>query len=324
MAEFIHSVLRQDENVALFNVESYDLPVNPLSHILLTLKTTHTAAALTNVETFAEIMALIEKIEVLYKGSAIYSMSGYDAFACGIHIAGFECWGINWLGTTLEERSTTWCIPLGRRLYNPRECFPRSTRGELILQVTYAALPAAFPTEVVQIETVELPNAAPERFLRMTTLSADFTQAGDNDIDLPIGNPISDLVIYGETIPAGVVETATVGYVQVLVDNMRRFYSHTNYETLHNMAGRMRAAPGYWGSHVHEGAAAAALAGVVLPANHVLGCYVHVPFDVLGDGQYILQTAGKSDVTLRIGCDAAANNEVRVIPCEIVSAGAGV
>lgn len=322
--EFIHSVLVQDEDVSARTQDSDDLPVNPLSHVLLTLKTTHTHAALADIEKFKEVLDLITKIEVLYKGSAIFSMSGYDAFACGLIISHFETWGLNVLGTTVEERSTTLCIPFGRRLYDPRECFPRTTRGELVLQVTYADLPAAFPTEVAQIETVELPDASPTQYLRMTTLSADFTKAGENDVDLPIGHPISDLVVYGETIPVGAATTRTIGFLQVLVDNIRRFYSHTNFETIHNMEGRRRPAPGYWGSHVHEGAAAAALCGVVIPGNHVLDHYIHVPFDIFGDGEYSLQTAGKSDVVLRIGCDAAANNEVRVIPCEIVPAGAGV
>ena len=321
--EFIHSVLVQDEDVSARGVDSDDLPVNPLSHVLFTLKTTHTHATLADIETFAEILALITKIEVLYKGSAIFSMSGADCFAAGLIIAGFETWGLNVAGTTVEERFTTFCIPFGRQLYNPAECFPRTTRGELVLQITYADLPAAFPTEVAQIETVELPDASPSQFLRMTTLSADFTKAGDNDIDLPIGHPISDLVLYGETIPAGAVATTTLGSLQVLVDNIRRFYSHTNFETVHNMEGRVRPAPGYWGSHVHNGAAALSPTGVPMPSNHVLANYVHVPFDIFRNGEYALQTAGKSDVVLRINCDAAANNEVRCIPCEIVPAAGG-
>lgn len=321
--EFIHSVMVQDKDVLLVGVDSYDLPVNPLSHILLTMKFTHTQANLADISTFAEELALITKIEVLYKGSAVFSMSGADAFACGLLVPGFESWGLNEYGATVEERSLTWCIPLGRKLYDPVECFPRTTRGELILQVTYPVSPVDFPSTVAQIETVELPDAAPERYLRMTTLSATISATGETDVELPIGNPISDVVLYGETIPCAAADVATLGYMQILVDNIRRFYSHTNFETVHNMEGRLRAAPGYWGEHTHEESAAAGLAGIVLACDHVLAHYVRLPFDIFGDLSYALETAGKSDVIVRIGIDATAGRTVRVIPCEIVPAGRG-
>ena len=208
-----------------------------------------------------------------------------------------------------------------RTLYSSKECFPRSTRGELVLQITFQDLPVAFPTELVQIETVELPGASPSQYLRMTTLTATVTAGGEYDIELPIGHPISEVVIYGETKPHGVDDICTVAYVQILLNNLRQYYSHANFETLHNMAGRMKYAPGYWGEHVHNGAAALALTDPVLAADHVLAHYLHVPFDIFRDGQYALQTAGLSDLILRIGVDVGVTDlATRVIPCEIVSA----
>lgn len=322
--EFIHSVLAQDETAVIGTVVTYDLPVNPLSHILLTLASKRTAAGTNALPLISNLIDCISKIEVLYKGSAIISMSAYDAVACGVYIPGFESWGVNFDGVIAEETSFTICIPMGRTLYNPRECFPRSTRGELLLQITFAAAFTDQTTVRVQIETIELPNAAPERFLRMTTLSTTFAAAGENDIELPIGNPISDLVLWGGAIPAGAVFAVTLGYLQILVDNQRRFYSHTNYETHHNMAGRMRPAPGYWFGHTHFAAAGLTISRVVA-SDHLLSCYSHLAFDIFGDLSYALQTAGKSDVVLRIGVDAgAASLAVRVIPCEIVQSSGGV
>lgn len=322
--EFIHSVLAQDEAAAVGRVDSYDLPVNPLSHILLTLAATRTAAGTNALPLIADLINCVAKIEVLYKGSAIFSMSGYDAVATGIYINNFESWGVNFSGIIAEETSFTIPIALGRKFYNPHECFPRSTRGELILQITWAA---AFTDQTLvraQIETVELPEAAPERYLRMTTLTTTFSADGENDIELPIGNPISDVVLWGGAISEGAVFAVTLGYLQILVDNQRRFYSHTNYETHHNMAGRRRPPPGYWYGHTHFTAAGIGVSHVI-PDDHLLQCYSHLPFDVFGDLSYALETAGKSDIVLRIGVDAgAASRAVRVIPCEIVSAGMGV
>lgn len=322
--EFIHSVLAQDETAVAGSVVSYDLPVNPLSHILLTLACTRTAAATNALPLIIDVINSIARIEVLYKGSAIFSMSGMDAVACGVYIHKFESWGVNFSGIIAEEVSFTIPIPLGRVPYNPRECFPRSTRGELILQITYAAAWTDQTLVRAQIETIELPEAAPERYLRMTTLSTTFAAAGENDIELPIGNPISDVVLWGGAIPEGAVFAVTLGYLQILIDNQRRYYSHTNYETHHNMAGRMRPAPGYWSGHTHFVAAGVGVSHVIAD-DHLLQCYSHLPFDIHGDLGFALQTGGKSDVVLRIGVDAgAASLAVRVIPCEIVAALGGV
>lgn len=322
--EFIHSVLAQDETPAAGSVVSYDLPVNPLSHILLTLACTRTAAATNALPLIIDVINSISRIEVLYKGSAIFSMSGMDAVACGIYVSKFESWGVNFSGIIAEEVSFTIPIPLGRKMYNPRECFPRSTRGELILQITYAAAWTDQTLVRAQIETVELPDAAPERYLRMTTLATTFAAAGENDIELPIGHPISDVVLWGGAIPEGAVFAVTLGHLQILVNNQRRFYSHTNYETHHNMAGRMRPAPGYWYGHTHFAAAGVGVSHVIAD-DHLLQCYSHLPFDVNDDGVFALETAGKSDVVLRIGVDAgAASLAVRVIPCELVPAAGGM
>jgi len=322
--EFIHSVLAQNETIAVGTVVSYDLPVNPLSHILLTFKFRQNLAD--KRLPWEQIPACISKIEVLYKGSAIYSMSGIDAFVCGLFINKFQSWGTNAGGDNDDERSLTFLIPLTRVLYSDEECFPRSTRGELILQITYAAVFADIDTTKAQIETVELPDAAPIQYLRMTTLSVTPSAVGELDIELPIGNPISDLVLFGTTIPLAAADLATLEYVQILVDNYRRFYSHANFETLHNMAGRLHPGPDRWAYHTHLMSAASATGySRTLPVdaeNHCLKQHLHVPFDIFGDGKYILDTAGKSDVVCRVY--AGDQNPIRCIPCEIVPAGHGV
>lgn len=320
--EFIHSVLDQENVFVATNVRSYDLPVNPLSHIYITFPHIRTAAATNALPAIANIINVLARIEVLYKGSAIFSMSGYDAVACGLYIANFESWGVNYGGIIAEEASFTICVPLGRTLYNPLECFPRSTRGELILQLTYAAAFTDITTLRAQIETVELPDATPSQYLRMTTLAATIPAVGEYDVNLPIGNPISDIVLWGTTIPVGAARLSTLRYLQILVDNQRHFYSHTNYETHHNMAGRMRDAPGYWWGHEHFAAAGVGISQGIAH-NHLLSCYSHLPFDIFKNGEYALQTSGKSDVVLRIRNDTGGASAARVIPCEICSASGG-
>ncbi len=322
--EFIHSVLAQNETVTASTVVSYDLPVNPLSHILITIKCQQDLANYSS--EWGEYRGIITKIEVLYKGSAIFSMTGCDCLDSSLFLLDFENWSINNDGVDNDYRWLTYLVPLGRKLYFPRECFPASTRGELILQITYATAMGSYDNIKAQVETVEMPDAAPERYLRMTTLSATPAATGDYDVDLPIGNPISDLIMFGTTIPTADADTKTISSVQILVDNIRRFYSHVNFETLHSMGGLDGRAPGYYAKHEHilRSASYAQFdrTGTVMPANHTADDMLHLPFDIHRDGEFILETAGKSSVVCRINAGVA--DAIRVIPCEIVAAAGGV
>jgi len=322
--QFIHSVLAHDETVVAGTVITYDLPVNPLSHILVTLKYAQNVA--NSMVGFGDIVAMISKLEVLYKGSAVFSMNGIDMLACGIFVNRFESWGMNADGNDSDERAFTFLVPMTRILYSPREAFPRTTRGELVLQITYAATFTHIDTVRAQIETVELPDAAPEQFIKMTTLSVTPSAAGPLDIELPIGNKISELVLAGATIPAADTDLATLDKMEILVDNINRFYSESNIETIHGMAGRLRCPPGYWGYHVHRLTTAAYAqwddTSPSIPSDHIINCHLHLPFDIFRDGVYALETRGKSDVILRV--DAGDTGAIRCIPVEIVESSGAV
>ncbi len=318
MAKFIHSVMAQNESVTAGTTITYDLPVNPLSFILLTLKFAQDQA---NTQlTFANIPLMLSKIEILFKGSAVYSLNGIDALASALLINQFETWSVNADGADNDLRSFTFLVSLSRKMYDPNEAFPRSTRGELQLQVTYASSFTQIDAVTAQIETVELPDANPRQYMRQTTLSRTPSATGDVDIDLPIGNKISELILFGTTIPAGSTATRTIEFVQLLIDNQQEFYSKINFESLHNMAGRLMPPPGYYGSHTHQTdqASYAQFQDVtaVDAGDHILKNHLVLPFDMLRDGMYMLETAGLSDLVLRVS--AGDTNAIRVMPVEII------
>ena len=319
---FTHSVVVPNESVTANTSPSYDLPVSPLSHCLVTVKFAQNAP---NTQlAFANIAAMLNKIEVLYKGSGVFSTNGLDMLAVGLMVCDFESWGINAVGDDNELRSFTFLVPFGRQLYSPVECYPSTARGELVIQTTWAASFTEIDGVSLQIEAVELPDAHPERFLKVTTSAVAPSKTGDFDVELPIGNKISDIVLWGTTIPAADTATTTIQEIQIRKNNSEYMYSKTFFETLHNMSGRMRPAPGYWGNHVHQldGAAYAQYmdTGTVKPSNHILSNHLLVPFDVRRDGVHILQTEGAKDLNIRI--NAGDLNPVRVIPCEVVAVGA--
>lgn len=319
---FTHSVVVPNETVTAGTQPSWDLPVSPLSHALATVKFAQNVA---NTQlAFANIPAMISKLEVLYKGAGVISANGLDLIACGLLVCDFESWGINALGDDNELRSFTFLVPFGRKLYSPQECYPATSRGELVLQISWASAFTEIDGVSLQVEAVELPDAHPERFLKMTTATVTPSAAKDTDIELPIGNQISDIVLFGTTIPSGSTATTTIEEVEVRKNNSEYMYSKTYFETLHNMAGRLRAAAGYWGNHIHQldGAAYAQYmdSGAVKASNHILANHLLVPFDVRRDGVHILRTDDAKDLCIRI--KAGDTNEIRCIPCEVVAVGA--
>lgn len=324
--EFIQSIQAHDVAVTAATVVTYDLPVNPLSHILMTIKCARLDRAATDSPPFMSIPAILSRIEVLYKGSAIYSLSGIDCMASGILINGFESWGVNAEDIEDGEWAVTLLVPMTRVLYSPVECFPKTTRGELILQLTYAAASAEWDDIRMQIETVELPEAQASQFIKQTTLSATPTANVPFDIHLPIGNDISDIVIWQHQVQVTTSDTAAIDKMEILVDNVNKFYPESFVETIQNMAGRMRCPPGYWGSHVHKTYVTPVVAGdptgINLPMNHIIACYLHMPFDIFRNGEYALKTQGASDINLRL--DITAFGAIRVIPIEVLKAAGAV
>ena len=324
MAEFIHSVLAQNEAVTAGTVISYDLPVNPLSHILFSVRFQQDKA---DVQLdWDKVDAMIAKVEVLYKGSAIYSSNGSDLEALGNMLLGYEAWINNRYGDDDEYTFFTFIIPLGRKLYSPAECFPRSIRGELILQITYQAAFSDIDNVSAQIETIELPEATPMRFLRITTLSVTPTAAGEMDIELPIGNILAGVLFFGTTVPLADANLQTLTYSQLLIDNMRHYFSHTNFECWRQLAGHKFKPPIAHGYHIHQndGASFAQYAdtSVVKYRNDRTIQHCWWDFDPTGDGIYLLNTQGASDIVARIY--AGDTSAIRVLPCELVSVGAGV
>lgn len=319
---FTHSIVVPNEAVTANTSPSYDLPVSPLSHLLFTIKFAQNQAD--TQLTFSNIALMISKLEVLYKGSAVCSLNGIDLMAAGLLVCDFESWGVNANGDDNELLSFTFLVPFSRQLYSPVEAYPKTARGELIIQVTWASSFTQIDGVSLQVEAVELPEANPQRFLKMTSSSVTPTATGEFDVELPIGNQISDIILFGTTIPTADSATTTIQTITIRKNNSEFMYSKTYFETLHNMAGRLRAAPGYWAGHEHRIIVATPAqyhdVGLVKPGNHMIPNHLLVPFDVRRDGEHILRTDDANDLNIRI--DAGDTNLVRVNPCEVVQVSA--
>ena len=300
MARFIHSVVVPNEAIPGGTVTTHDLPVNPLSHLNLVLQwTTGTAHT-----TIGNILGMITQIEVLFKGSAVFSANGYDAFALGRMLLGRAEHEDNMSGSTTEVRWLSIPILFSRIPYNPEEGFPASQRGALQLRITWTALHANVTLLFLLVESAELPEASPTSFLKATTLVQTPT-AGQNDIELPIGNKIHSILTYQESKPADAAWASTIAHLEILADNTQIYY------TSHFWEGA-KAQLQFWTDPQYRLEAA----GATLTDTDLYP-FLWLPFDVLKDGHYILDTEGLASLIFRY--DAEVQDLVHVIPVELLA-----
>lgn len=319
MAKFLHSVMAQDEAVAANTTVTWNLGVNALSHILLTLRflnlTTLTKATLANV------CAMISKLEVLFRGQSILSLNGIDLFAYVSLVQAMPFNQENVVDTLNAARFATFIIPFGRRLFDPTECFPKVLKGELQLQLTTPAAYTNITTVTAQIETIELPEASPKQYVKATTLTKTPTATGEHDVDLPIGNILLGCLLFSTTVPTGTTFATSIDWLKLLVDNVESHYSRTNWESLHNQLMAQAGPVNAWAEKIHRENLAAAYTqnADTLPEEQVNSdIYQHslLDLDPTRDGMYSLDTKGKARIHLRI--NAGDTGAIRVLPLELV------
>ena len=323
MAQFLRTVLQQDVSLAPSTVQDpIDLPVNPLSHILVTVKALNDTGALTDHRFISSLAAFLSNVEVLFKGQAIMQGSMVDLAILNSILTGHPPFQSNAVETDDDVRMATFLLSFSRRLFWLEEAFPPSRRGELQLRLTSGANPTGLDTLVVQTETVEMLDATPRRFLKYTTASKTPTATGDHDVDLPIGNDILGIQLFGTTTPTGASFNASIGQVRVLVDNVETGYAQTNWETLHGELGQRLGSNSDWRGHIHSVNAAGAGREDTEQQeveSETTEQYAYLDYDPLKDGNFALKTQGRGRVHLRINADVA--DAIRTIPVEMINVG---
>lgn len=318
MANIIRSVLRQDVALAPSTIlEPITLPVNPLSFILLTVRALNDTGSLADYRFMAALLNFITNIEVQFKGHVIIGGSLLDLAVLNAVLTGFRPVQGNALHSDNDTRHVTFMISFSRVPFWREEAFPGVRSGELSLTITSGAAQTGIDGVTIQVETVELLGVTPARFLKYTTQSRTFSTVGNNDLDLPIGNPILGILVFGTTVPTGTSFNATAGAMRILVDNVEMDFANTNWESAHGELGRRVPSFQDWQGHIHSFVDAAA--GEALTRQNQLIAesmenFAYLDFDPLKDMSYALVTEGKSRVQLRVTADVA--DLIRIMPVE--------
>lgn len=292
------TVIIDDEAIVAGEVKTVDLPINPLSGIVLSLKGENADATET---TLAEMLERFSKITISRGGETSWDISGADLFA-------YNCWAFrhqpiltNRVATDAARRTLTMILPFGRKLYDPEECHPGTTRGEFKFRIEFSTTETGLDNVTLLAESIELIGATPRRHLKVTTLSDSASAAGEEDLDLPIGNELAAIMLFSTTVHTGILWTTTIDWIKLLKDNVEFHIAKTKWEALH---GELIRRIGYLGD---ESAAF---------GDDLIHQYSFLDFDPLGDDRFLIDTKGASSFRLRLY--AGDTNVYRALPIELV------
>jgi hypothetical protein len=318
MPQSLRSVVAQEESITASTVVTYDLPVNPLSFLQLVLRWQDGAVIGNTANAIADALSFLSKIEVLFRGQAIVSVSGADLWFMMQALTGWKPGVMNLVNAATERHYLSLILPFTRIPYHPAWAFPASRRGELQLQMTYPAAVGTVDTPAIIIESVELLDTTPRNFLKYTTISKTPSAAGEHDVDLPIGNPILGAGLFATQVPTGVVTSRDIGEIRLLVDNIEQIVAKSNWEAFQQEVWMRNGLDIQTNRHTHAQVAdtdivtGMQLLGVLGYAN-----YAYLDWDPLHDMAYALQTRGRSRVNFRINAETTFT-AIRVIPVEVM------
>ena len=319
MSQFIRSILQANVAVAADGELVYDLPVNPLSAVLLHISPLNETSTIGQYSLIAGLLSAVDSVRITHKGVTVVAYNGYDLAMVAMLWHRMSIWQSNAIETDDDRRSLVLPILFGRKAFDPTECFPISRKGELQMAVDWDIADTAFDGLRVSIETIELPDATPDYVQKVTTLAQTFAAVGQNDIDLPIGNDIRAILLWGTTSFAGAAPAPTLGQLSVYKDNRQIGFTASDWEVLRGDLGLAGVPYPPTFEHIHSVNAAGVGREDTLEPQTVLdkaAYYALLNFDPNHDDMYTLETEGASRVHVRSVAEAA--EAVRALPIEKV------
>lgn len=317
---FIHSVQIQ-EFQAIGGVQQFDLAVNPLSVLLINLKPLNDTSTLANFETMLGIVGALDRVAVLNNGVSVKSFTGRDLAAMNYYRHGIMPMQAAHLITNNNRRSVVLPLLFGNEAYSQSSCFPASKRGELTIELDVDVAASGYDGMRISIESIELPGAKPKEYERQVQLSASFGATGVNDIELPLGNLVRNLLLFGTTPFTGAAPAPTFGRMASFLDNEQLNYTAHDFEVAHMMHGLKGGSPPTYDERVAftttDGTATTSQPSDGNPASIGAGGwqnYALMDFDPTSDDMYSISTAKASRFHLQVNAEAA--NAWRVIPTE--------
>jgi len=299
----------------------FDLPINPLSHLLLRLQVTNVApAAIATYSAIDDLITQVTSITIRHNGENIVQGSLRDLMV--LNMLAFRAFpGFSMMANVDDSvRDVMFPLCLGRRMYDGASCFPATKRGNLQFLITVGADGAAYDDLNIEVEAVELIDATPTEYMKYTSRLQD-SVVGQFDVRLPIGNPLLGILLFDTGLFASSDNVTSWGLVKLMKDNVEQLYAQTDIRTLACELPTIMGGLSLWPGHEHltDGATAALNRSDDAEVKASLGYrgYGYMDFDPTRTGEYELITLGAGELLIRgVGDEATA---IRSLPLERVS-----
>lgn len=322
---FLHSVAVQNEVPTPDGIYSWELGVNPLSHLLLGLRPLNDTGTLANMQSYLGVCGALNRVSLIWRGETIVSMSGRDLAAMNYFRHGIvppQCQHDN---TNNERRLAVLPMIIGNRAFNPDCAFPATRRGELTLEIDVDIADTGYDAFAITVEQVELLDAKPKTFERKQVTTRTWPATGPQDLDWPPGRECRGVLLFGTTSFGGASPAPSWGRMQVMMDGQQILYSSTDWEVAHSLNALWGRQPPGFDAHKHivttDGNAQTELATLAGPYDVGSGGwenYVYLDFDPTQDDMFTLDA--KDAKRLLIRSEAETADAVRIVPVEVMPA----
>lgn len=329
MARFLRRVAVPSTTLAATRPHTFDLPVNPLSALILRISYTNPDPALIAWRYWASPLEAISRLTIRHNAARIYDAPLADLAVLSTLASHWPPWRrIRAYALNTRTRLT---VPLcfGRRPYDPTECLPTAERGKLTLTVEPNFAEVQGGTLGIAVDTVELPDAKPTRYLRAIAQHNTRTSGDRLTFALPSNTTILGALLVDTQPPVGPKVSHAIQNVSLTLDNVETYYSSVFWDVLHG--DLLRAAPELLtlAEHIHatnntsEAAPLSEQQTDPISNLQLLSQYAWLDFDPLGDGQYLLDTRGLADIQVRTEPNETSTDPVRVLPLELINLAGG-
>ena len=318
---FLRSIV-QDETIqsATGDVAPFDLPVNPLSFLVLTVLLERPDEDATSAHRIVSDAFLgITDLSVRHKGEMIIQGSLADIAMLGGILIDYTPFGHFRAGLG-QLQSVAFVIPFSRFPYWPEEGFPATQRGNLRFHMTIGDASPGSATELrTAVEAVELIESDPVRYLKYTTNTRALAATGRQRVPLPIGNDLLGCLLFNPATEITTTEQSAWNRVKLMVDNVEQYYAESRYRALAaDLAMRMRVASlGFGHFHASDGTAVPT-GDEMFQLNRPPSQYAYMDLDPMKDGYYALETQGHANIELDLNSEVSSGT-IRYLPVELVT-----
>lgn len=330
MAAFRRRRVVRDFNPRTTGPNVFDLPVDPLSALIVSIAWTSPNEALRAYNVWTQALSILSRVTVTRLGVDVIDAPLRDLAVLYAIAAHWPPWTRARAYASGFSSQLTVPLCFSRQPYSADEGLPATQRGDLLLSLEVSETEAAADSVRINVEAIELPDADPAAWLRVTTVNAVPQDGEDMIFTLPNNARLLGLLLHDDNPVGPDVVTSSFGNMKLMIDNHETHYTDVTWDAMHGEL--LRAAPALLtlDEHVHAinntSEAAPLSEQQTSPRSNLilLNRYAWLDLDPTRDGAYALDTSKGTAIELRARPTQTSSTPVQCLPLELVQlAGAG-